>query len=154
MTPVHLSVPHLQQRLPGECLAACAEMILTYLAILIPYERLLELLQVRSGFGTPAANVRYLEKLELEIIYQQGDFNELYDHLRQGRPCIAFIKTGELSYWHEAIDHAVVVVGMDDRYIYINDPAFVTAPIQVERDEFDLAWLDWGEKYAVFIQQG
>ena len=68
-------------------------------------------------------------------------------------PMLPFIKTGELSYWHEAIDHAVVVVGLDDRYIYLNDPAFATAPIQVERDEFDLAWLDWGEKYAVFIQQ-
>ncbi len=153
MASIHLSVPHIQQQWPGECLAACAEMILTHLAILVPYERLIELLQVKSGYGTPAANIHYLGKLKLEVIYQQGTFDELHNHLRQGRPCIAFVKTGELSYWPEAVDHAVVVVGLDDRYIYLNDPAFATAPIQVGRDEFDLAWLDWGEKCAVLIQQ-
>jgi ABC-type bacteriocin/lantibiotic exporter with double-glycine peptidase domain len=153
MTPIHLAVPHIQQQLPGECLAACAEMVLTHLAMPVAYEKLLNLLQVRSGFGTPAGNIRYLEQLKLEIIYRQGDFDDLADHLKQGQPCIAFIKTSELPYWDEAVDHAVVIVGLDDQFIYLNDPAFPTAPIQVERGEFDLAWLNWGEKYAVLIPQ-
>jgi len=45
----------------------------------------------------------------------------------------------------------VVVVGLDDNFIYVNDPAFPDAPIQIERGEFDLAWLEWDEKYAVLI---
>ena len=154
MPPVHLTVPHIQQQWPGECLAACAEMILTYLAIPVRHKRLLKLLRVKSGVGAPAANIRHLEQLNLEVIYQQGSFDELYDHLRQGRPCIAFIKTGELSYWDEAVNHAVVVVGLDDQFIYVNDPAFPDAPIQVERGEFDLAWLEWDEFYAAFIRRG
>lgn len=149
MASVQVSVPHVQQQRPGECLAACAEMVLTHLAMSVSYESLLKLLQVQSGFGTPASNIHSLETLNLEVIYQQGSFDELYDHLSQGQPCIAFVKTGELPYWDEAVNHAVVVVGLDDRFIYVNDPAFPTAPIQVERDEFDLAWLDWDEKYAV-----
>lgn len=150
MTPIHLPIPHLQQHRVGECLAACAQMVLVYLNILVTYEHLLKLLQVKSGFWTPAANIRHLETLNLQVSYQQfGTFEDLYNHLRQGHPCIVFVKTGELSYWDENIDHAMVVVGLDSRYIYLNDPAFSTAPMQIEQNEFDLAWLDWDEKYAV-----
>lgn len=150
VSAIHLSVPHIQQQQPGECLAACAQMILTHLNLPVTYERLLKLLQVRSGFGTPASHIRHLETLNVEISYQSlGTFEELYDHLSQGWPCLAFIKTGELSYWEENVDHAVVVVGLDDQYIYLNDPAFPTAPVQVDRKEFDLAWLEWDKKYAV-----
>ncbi|MBI1882195.1 MAG: hypothetical protein HYR94_28815 [Chloroflexi bacterium] len=33
MASIILPVPHILQRQPGECLAACAAMILTYLAL-------------------------------------------------------------------------------------------------------------------------
>lgn len=152
MSPVHLTVPHVQQQQPGECLAACAQMILTYLAIPVTYQKLLKLVQVKSGIGTPVAHLRFLEQLNLEVVYRQGgSFDELADHLRQGHPCMVFLKTGELSYWPEATDHAVVVVGLDEQFIYVNDPAFPDAPVQVERGEFDLAWLEWDERYAVLM---
>jgi ABC-type bacteriocin/lantibiotic exporter with double-glycine peptidase domain len=125
-------------------------MILTNLSLRVTYEDLLKLLQVRSGYGTPASNIRHLETLNLEVNYRTlGTFEDLYDNLSQGQPCIAFIKTGELSYWTENINHAVVVVGLNDQYIYFNDPAFPTAPVQLERREFDLAWLEWNETYVV-----
>lgn len=149
MALIHLSVPHVQQRKSGECLAACAEMVLLHLGISVAYTRLLELLQVRTGLGVPASNIRHLVKLSLEVRYQNGALADLSVHLQQNRPCIVFVKTGELSYWAEAIDHAVVVVGLDEQFIYVNDPAFPTAPIQIDRAEFDLAWLEWGEKYAI-----
>ncbi|MCL4303972.1 MAG: C39 family peptidase [Anaerolineae bacterium] len=151
MALVHLAVPHVQQQQPGECLAACAQMILTYLAIPVSYQKLLKLLRVKSGIGTPVAHLRSLKQLRVEAVYQQGNFDELAIHLRQGHPCIVFLKTGELSYWPEATDHAVVVVGLDEEYIYVNDPAFPDAPLQVDRGEFDLAWLEWDERYAVLI---
>jgi uncharacterized protein YvpB len=125
-------------------------MILTNLRLRVTYEHLLKLLQVRSGYGTPASNIRHLETLNLEVNYRSlGTFEDLYDNLSQGQPCIAFLKTGELSYWTDNINHAVVVVGLDDQSIYFNDPAFPTAPIQLERREFDLAWLEWDETYVV-----
>ena len=93
VSAIHLRVPHLQQQQPGECLAACAQMILTHLNLLVTYERLLKLLRVKSGFGTPASNIRHLETLNVEVSYQSlGTFEDLFDHLSQGRPCIAFIK--------------------------------------------------------------
>jgi hypothetical protein len=89
--------------------------------------------------------------LNLDVIFQHGTFDQLQDHLQQDHPCIAFVYTGELSYWSEDVDHAVVVVGLDDRHIYVNDPAFPSGPLIVDRGEFDLAWLEWDERYAVLL---
>ncbi|MCB0168643.1 MAG: C39 family peptidase [Anaerolineae bacterium] len=150
MDPVYLAVPHLQQRDRGHCLAACAQMILTYLGVSVTYDALLKQLDIKPSLGAPVSNLRFLEKLQLTLDYKTfGTFEDLHDQLRQKQPCLAFIKTGELPYWTENVDHAVVVVGLDDHYIYLNDPAFATAPIQVEQREFDLAWLEWDEKYVV-----
>jgi predicted double-glycine peptidase len=66
-----------------------------------------------------------------------------------GWPVIVPLRTGELPHWSENIDHAVVVVGMDEHSVYLNDPAFATAPIQVPHGDFDLAWLEREEYYAV-----
>ena len=54
MSSVILPVPHVPQRQQGECLAACAVMMLTYLGLSINYERLLKLLRIRSDVGAPA----------------------------------------------------------------------------------------------------
>ncbi len=87
------------------------------------------------------------------VIHKQGNWEELQEHLANNRPCIAFVKTIELPYWEEASDHAVVVIGLDDKYIYLNDPAFDTAPMQVSRGDFDLAWLGRDETYAVLMRR-
>lgn len=153
MTSVVLPVPHIQQRQRGECLAACAEMVLTYLGFSVAYEHLLKLLEITSRIGTPAYNIRKLEKLHVSVIYQQGSLADLHRHLLHEQPCIAFVKTQELPYWREAVDHAVVVVGMDDQSVYLNDPALTEAPLQVSCGDFDLAWLERDEFYTTFIKQ-
>jgi ABC-type bacteriocin/lantibiotic exporter with double-glycine peptidase domain len=151
MTSLILPVPHVQQRNRGECLAACAAMVLGYLDIVIAYGRLLKLLRIRPGLGTPAYNIRELEKLGFIVIYQQGTLAELRSYLANGYPCIAMVKTEELPYWNEAIDHAVVVVGLDGNMVYLNDPAFVKAPISVSQGDFGLAWLNRDEFYATLL---
>lgn len=60
-----------------------------------------------------------------------------------GLPVIAAVNTRELtSYWHVAVAHAVVIVGIDNEFIYLNDPALDNAPTRVALAEFDLAWLE------------
>ena len=152
MDPVLLSVSHVRQRNSGECVAACSMMALTYLGFSVPYKRLVELLKI-SWFGTPSFNIRELEKLGVAVIYKQGSFAEIQSHLENGRPSIAFVKTRELPYWEEDTGHAVLVVGLDDEYVYVNDPAMEDAPIQISRGDFDLAWLEWDELYAVFMRR-
>ncbi len=152
MASIILPVPHLQQRAPGECLAACASMALAYLNFPTDYNRLLKLLQIKRDIGTPASNIRNLTQLGVQVIYKPGTFAELFGHLKQGHPCIASVRTGELPYWRgENLLHAVLVVGLDDQDVYLNDPAFPNAPTQVARGDFDLAWLDRDEFYAVLI---
>lgn len=152
MKPVILPVPHIQQRKPGECLAACAAMALGYIGISVAYDRLLKLLNVRD-FGTTSSQIRNLEKLGVVVIYKTGTLDELYEHLTNDRPCIAFVKTHQLPYWTEETDHAVVVAGLDDKMVYLNDPDFLDAPIQVARGDFDLAWLEWEELYAALMRR-
>jgi hypothetical protein len=69
--------------------------------------------------------------------------------LSNGWPVITPVKTRELPYWDEDTDNAVVVVGMDAQFVYLNDPALETAPIQVSQGDFGLAWLEHDEMYAV-----
>jgi uncharacterized protein YvpB len=61
------------------------------------------------------------------------------------------VQTIELPYWSEPTDHALVVTGLDKTSIYLNDPAFANAPIQVPHGDFDLAWLERDEMYATLI---
>lgn len=151
MSSLLLPIAHVQQHNRGECLAACTAMVLAYLNVPIAYGRLLKLLRVRPGIGTPAHNVRTLKQLGLTVIYQQGTLEDLRHHLSHNRPCIALVQTAELPYWQETSDHAVVVSGIDDNHIYLNDPAFPNAPLQVPWGDFDLAWLEQDELYATFI---
>lgn len=147
--PLKLTVGHLHQPEPGECLAACAAMVLTYRKIPTNYHRLFKLLQIQKGYGAPFYNIQALTQLHLDVLYRQGTLHDLYHFLQSGNPVIVPVSTGELPYWPESTDHAVVVVGMDAQSIYLNDPAFATAPIQVGLGDFDLAWLERDEYFAV-----
>ncbi len=70
-------------------------------------------------------------------------------YLKQDFPPIAFINTGQLSYWAETTGHAVVVVGLENDLISLNDPACDEAPQKIAVAEFELAWLDLGQFYAI-----
>ena len=61
------------------------------------------------------------------------------------------MQTENLPYWPHNTLHAVVVVGIDDRSVYLNDPEFPEAPIAVPVGDFDLAWLAEDERYAILI---
>jgi hypothetical protein len=94
--------------------------------------------------------LKALRRLNITVIYEQGTLVGLHRFLTNGWPCIVPIKTGELGYWDKiASDHAVVMVGMDVTSVYLNDPAFSPAPIQVSLGEFELAWFERGEQFAV-----
>ncbi len=153
MPALLLPVEHFEQRRDGECLAACAAMVLAYMNFPFTYERLVALLRIQEGVGTGAFNVHELERLGLTVIYKRGTLDELREHLTNNRPCIAFVNTGELPYWNEATGHAVVVIGLDNQYVHVNDPAFPNAPIQASHGDFGLAWLERDEYYAALSRR-
>jgi len=77
--------------------------------------------------------------------------DDLAEYIAQDVPCIAFVHTMHLSYWSEAVRHAVVVIGADEQQVCLNDPFFDVAPQIVSRLEFELAWDEMDNVYAVMI---
>ncbi len=73
----------------------------------------------------------------------------MQSHLKQDNPPIVFVNTKELSYWRETTGHAVVVVGIEGDLIYLNDSALAEAPQVIPVAEFDLAWLELDQFYAI-----
>ncbi|MFN8492248.1 MAG: cysteine peptidase family C39 domain-containing protein [Caldilineaceae bacterium] len=147
-----LAISHLRQSQEADCLAACAQIILQDLQIPIPYDRLLKVLETEQA-GSYFSKLKKLEfelRMTVELAQGSDDLDRLYGYLNQALPIIAFVSTAELkSYWATATFHAVVVVGLDDEIIYVNDPYFADAPKEVPRGEFTLAWLEQDYWYAV-----
>jgi ABC-type bacteriocin/lantibiotic exporter with double-glycine peptidase domain len=145
---VLLSVPHQSQHSDGDCLAACAAMVLAHLGHTIDYPQLLKLLKIKP-YGAPAGNVRLLENLGLNAVYSKTGLPGLQAMLQEEHPVIVFVRTGELPHWTYSTDHALVVVGYDENLLYVNDPAYPEAPVTVPRGDFELAWLERDYFYAL-----
>lgn len=143
-----LPVPHLKQQQEADCLAACAAMVLAYWKKPTAYNKLIQILAIED-FGAPASNIRFLDRLGVNVILNQGELTDLEAHLQNGRPCIVFLRTAELPYWADDIGHAVVIIGLDDTQVYLLDPAFSDSPQEVSHGNFLLAWLDFNYDYAV-----
>jgi ABC-type bacteriocin/lantibiotic exporter with double-glycine peptidase domain len=153
MPGIWLEVPHLKQRHPSDCMAACAAMVLDYLKRPIPYERLLGWLEIDPKIGAPAARIRRLAGLVGRVIYRSGTLKDITESLRLGLPPIAFVHTLQLGYWARNTRHAVVVIGIDEvgDKIRLNDPFFDNAPQAISLLEFQLAWDEMDNLYAVLI---
>ncbi len=147
-----LPVSHRKQLQSSDCLAACAAMVLDYLDVSFEYDRLLDLLRI-TPFGANFQNLQYLQSLGVKVLTASGEIETLRLHLERNLPPIAFVKTGELSYWDEANNHAVVVVGIEGKEIFINDPAFADAPQKISVGEFMLAWIGMEQFYALIEKE-
>lgn len=125
-------------------------MALNYIGHKVDYTRLVQLLRIRPGYGTPFPVIQSLGNSSIRVVYGQGNLQEIYHYLSQDKPCIVPVQTHELPYWNNvSVGHAVVVVGVDSENVFLNDPEFPTAPIQVTHGDFGLAWFEYGELFAV-----
>ena len=140
-------VSHVQQQHDGDCLAACAVMLLDSLDRHIEYAELLRLLRIRA-YGAPASNVRLLSTLGFDVTYSATDLAGLEAMLHKGHCVILFVRTGELPYWAYSTDHALLCVGYDAQSFYVHDPHLATGPVQVPRGDLELAWLEHDYRYA------
>lgn len=146
---VLLPVAHRTQQSGADCLPTCAMMVLAHMGYAVRYGRLMRMLNT-SDIGTPFSNLRSLSRLGVVVTVASGTLDLLYEHLCQNQPCIVPVQTVELPHWPHGTEHAVVVVGMDQEYVYMNDPSFDIAPILVPIGDFDLAWLAMDEDYSIF----
>lgn len=145
-----LAVSHWKQRRQADCLVACTAMVLDYLQIPVNYDGLTRLLRTMP-IGTFFRNLRHLESaLGLSVTVGYGDFRVLHTHLESGLPVIVSVNTKMLSYWnHQETIHALVVIGIDEEHVYVNDPAIEESPKPIAIAEFELAWFEEKELYGV-----
>ncbi|MCB0116247.1 MAG: C39 family peptidase [Caldilineaceae bacterium] len=142
-----LPITHQPQRRQADCLAACAKMLLDYHGIDTSYEQLTKVLKIGDA-GAPFRNLLALRSDSLHVTIQQGSTEHLRRHINDLSPAIVFLLT-EAPYWPFSTNHATVVSGFERTRIMLNDPMFAQAPLVVPIDEFELAWLNMDEYYAL-----
>lgn len=143
---------HRRQQRESDCLVACAEMALNHLGIQIEQARLRRLLRVGPEF-TSFSHLHYLRRLGLSVtLGDQGDTSLFETYISLGLPVIVAAKTLNWPHWGEIItEHAVVAVGIDQAHdlIYIHDPFFAEAPIEMDLLRFETGWEEKERWYAV-----
>lgn len=146
-----LPVPHRRQESEAGCLPACVEMVLAYWREERSQRALSRQLGTDPAVGTPASQVLRLQSPSLDVSYMQASLTEIREFLRERIPVVAFVSTAELPYWQRPFAHAVVVVGLDETWVWLSDPAWDQAPIQVSIGDFALA-NDAMDNYIAVIQ--
>jgi hypothetical protein len=106
---------------------------------------------------TPLAGTEVLNTLLLEqrvagcqLALDSASFEKLQETLAADILPIVFVVTRHLSCWQRGDTiHALVVGGVTDDGIHVNDPVFADAPRVVSRREFSLAWSELDHLAAI-----
>ncbi len=144
-----LSVPHLPQLANGYCLPACVQMVLAYWRIERKQAKIAKELGLIPGAGVSGNRVKTLASKKLEIFYGAGTLIDLDSALVQSIPPIVLVNTGELPYWQQTTAHVVVLLGIDQQTVYLNDPGLPQGNTAVSLGDFELAWDEMVNLYAL-----
>lgn len=146
-----LRVSHRQQTKDGDCLPTCVEMVLDFQKVNVNKRRLRRTLRSK-WFGTPFENVKYPTNYKVTFGHFLPD--EIHNYLAAKLPVIAGIRTGDLTYWNnEDTDHVVVILGMNQEFVIVNDPILSFGEKRIPMTEFELARIAFNDLCAV-IQAG
>lgn len=149
MPSILLNVPLLAQRDRADCLPACVQMVLMYQGQSVDEGWLRRVLE-STKIGTPGFKVLNLERHGCSVTYAPAtDERVLVQSPSAGIPPITLVLTTNLPYWSVQTAHAVVVTGIDDDAVIVNDPAFSANSQRVPRNAFMVAWSDFDYLYAL-----
>lgn len=149
-----LDVPHQQQANPSWCLPACVAMVAAYWQQPLLQADIAHWLG-STAVGVPASRVQRLGSRGFTVIYRTGSLADLESWILKGKPCILFVRTGELTYWQMDTAHAIVLAGFDAEEAILIDPAMTLAAIRVPIGELMLAWSYFDYAYAVlYVDDG
>lgn len=149
MPGVLLPIAHQIQSFEATCLPASIQMVLGYLGREISESRLIRVLNTDPMAGTPFPRITRVERFGCRVELVTLDASGLRQKLHNRQPLITPLWTEMLPYWSYGTAHVAVVVGYDDRYVYLNDPAFAVAPQRVLCDGFLAAWEEYDRMAAI-----
>ncbi len=127
MPSASLNVPRGKQEFLYSCVPACARMVLAFFGS-HHTEAEFRVLMRTDPNGTPVHRLTELTHLGFDVDFVTTDVVGLADYLTSGLPPISLLNTAALPYWLESCNHVAVVVGVDDSWVYLNDPYFDSAP--------------------------
>jgi ABC-type bacteriocin/lantibiotic exporter with double-glycine peptidase domain len=132
-------------------------MVLAHQSVTLGERELCDLLDTQLA-GTKVWNVLLLEQhvANCQVELDSTSFDRLQESLAAHVPPIALVVTRHLRYWERDTIHAVVVVGLTEDEVLVNDPSFPDAPHAIPRAEFWAAWseLDFLTVVVEVVQNG
>lgn len=148
-------VPDVRQSTPYSCGASALQAVLHYYGIESREDSLMRECRTTEKDGTrPEDILRVAQKHGLRAVMKEGlSLNDLEIALWEKIPVIAAIQawtaeTGPKFSWAKAWEngHYVIVLGMDDKNIYVEDPSLLGSRGMLPRREFLDRWHDYQGK--------
>jgi len=154
--PKLLDVKAFQEKLhAGYCGPAVLKMILSYYGIEKTEEELAQLAGTTEELGTDDASLKHaLESFGLKVIIKnQSTFEDIKTWLDKETPVIVnWFSRGRSDYSDAEVPdgHYSIVVGLDDEYIYLQDPE-IGELRKLTREDFMKVWFDFTGQYITLV---
>ena len=142
-------LPDVRQSTEYSCGAASLESVLAYYGRDIDEENLRELLGTTAESGTyPDDIVRVAEELGFQAAVKENlTITDLEESLGEGVPIMVDGQAWRSSYefndsWSDIVDdgHWMVVIGMDEKNVYLEDPYILGSRGYMPLKEFEQRW--------------
>jgi predicted double-glycine peptidase len=144
-----LAVPDTRQSTDYSCGAAALQAVLAYYGQEVREDRLMHQLACDPQQGThPEALLRVARSYGLKAELREGmRLEDLEGLLREGVPtlvCAQAWRGQSQPPWREDWEdgHYMVVIGLDEKRVYLEDPSLLGSRGYIERDEFVERWHD------------
>lgn len=135
----------------GMCGPASLKIVLDYYELVKTEQELAELTGTTNGMGTDDKSItRVAESLGFKaVIKNESNFSDIEEWLKKGVPVIVnWFTRGREDYppSEMADGHYSVIVGLDDDFIYLQDPE-IGGLREISRYDFMKVWFDFSGEY-------
>jgi len=152
MKPIMLDVKPFQETLHSDmCGPASLKIVLDHYGLLKQENELADLTGVVKGIGVDDSGIEKAAKsLGFKVeIKNEAAFDDIEDWLKKGVPVIVdWFTKGRADYGDSEVSdgHYSVVIGLDDGFIYLQDPE-IGGVRKLGRDDFMRVWFDFKGEY-------
>ena len=152
MNKILLNVKPFQETLNADmCGPASLKIVLEYYGINKPQDEIVQLCKFKKGLGIDDKGIKAVaEKLGLKaVIKNNSSFKDIEKWLKKEVPVIVnWFTRGRTDYGDSSVadGHYSVVMGLDDNFIYLQDPE-LGAMRKIERNNFMRVWFDFKGEY-------
>lgn len=149
---IHLKIQPFQETLnAGMCGPASLKIVLDYYGLNKSEAEMAELVGATKILGTDADSlVRVAKQLGFKVVIKNNsNFTDIEKWLAKGVPLIVdWFTRGRQDYPDSAVadGHYSVVCGVDDEYIYLQDPE-IGGIRKIKKDDFKRVWFDFSGEF-------